>query len=78
MVEKQKCKVMQIKCLDQDLRVPDLRLHQWRFLEESTADQTRLIDERNPGKEIQREIDRLLRTSSTLSLKIDRFSYAES
>ena len=57
---------MQIKCLDQDLRVPDLRLHQLStnndFLKESTADQTRLIDERNPGKEIQREIDRLLRT----------------
>ena len=69
MVEKQKCRVMQIKCLDQDLRVPDLRLHQLStnndFLKESTADQTRLIDERNPGKEIQREIERLLRTSST-------------
>ena len=50
MVEKQKCKVMQIKCLDQDLRVPDLRLHQLStngdFLKESTADQTCLIDER--------------------------------
>ena len=44
---------MQIKCLGQDLRVPDLRLHQLStngdFLKESTADQTRLIDERNPG-----------------------------
>ena len=69
MVEKQKCRVMQIKCLDQDLTVPDLRLHQLStngdFLKESTADQTRLIDERNPGKEIPTEIDRLLRTSST-------------
>ena len=41
---------MQIKCLDQDLRVPDLRLHQLStngdFLKESTADQTCLIDER--------------------------------
>ena len=56
---------MEIKCFDQDLRVPDLRLHELStngdFLKESTADQTRLIDER----EIQREIDRLLRTSST-------------
>ena len=50
MVEKQKCKVMQIKCLDQDLRVPDLLLHQLStngdFLKESTADQTCLIDEK--------------------------------
>ena len=51
MVEKQKCKVMQIKCLDhQDLRVTDLRLHELStngdFLKESTAGQTRLIDER--------------------------------
>lgn len=64
MVEKQKY---------QDLRVPDLRLHELStngdFLKECTADQTRLIDEREilekRGKEIQREIDRLLRTSST-------------
>lgn len=50
----------------QDLRVPDLRLHELStngdFLKESTADQTRRIDE-----EIQREIDRLLRTSSTFA-----------
>lgn len=70
MVEKQKCKVMQIKRLDQDLRVRDLRLHQLStngdFLKESTADQTCLIDEREIlEKRIQREIDRLLRTSST-------------
>ena len=50
----------------QDLRVRDLRLHELStngdFLKESTADQTRRIDE-----EIQREIDRLLRTSSTFA-----------
>ena len=41
---------MEIKCFDQDLRVPDLRFHELStngdFLKESTADQTRLIDER--------------------------------
>ena len=40
---------MQINCLDQDLRVPDLRSHELStncdFLKESTADQTLLIDE---------------------------------
>ena len=41
---------MQINCLDQDLRVTDLRSHELStncdFLKESTADQTCLIDER--------------------------------
>ena len=40
---------MQINCLDQDLRVTDLRSHELStncdFLKESTADQTLLIDE---------------------------------
>ena len=40
---------MQINCLDQDLRVRDLRSHELStncdFLKESTADQTLLIDE---------------------------------
>ena len=74
---------MQIKCLDQDLRVPDLRLHQLStngdFLKESTADQTCLIDEREIlEKRYRGKLADSWELLLLLSLKIDRFSYAES
>ena len=74
---------MQINCWDQDLRVTDLRSHELStncdFLKESTADQTRLIDEREIlEKRYRGKLTDSWELLLLLSLKIDRFSYAES